>query len=374
MIPMSKHALMGGTVAAAVGIGFFMQNSPTAQARYGEGVEVASLTQTLPAAVLADTVAKAASDENTPALDDAVLAPVPRAQAAPDTDAADTDAPDSDAPDPGATAMLPQDAPPAPTDPAPAPMDMASAGSGPDQMLPDTEAASALAAPDAQCEPRMTAIPQDAAMVDLALASCQPQARVTIHHNGMMVQGITDAGGALQITLPALAEVALFIAEFQDRQGAVATVTVPTLADYDRVVLQWRGDEGFLLNAFEFDAAYGQEGHRYRDTPGTIEAAALGSGGVVTQHGDAAVDNGLLAEAYTFARSTAQRVGKIAFSVEAVVTEANCGREIAAQSLQVSGGTGLAVRELVLTMPDCSAVGDYIVLNNMAEDLIIAAN
>lgn len=128
MIPMSKHALMGGTVAAAVGIGFFMQNSPTAQARYGEGVEVASLTQTLPAAVLADTVAKAASDENTPALDDAVLAPVPRAQAAPDTDAADTDAPVSDAPDPGATAMLPQDAPPAPTDPAPAPVDMASAG------------------------------------------------------------------------------------------------------------------------------------------------------------------------------------------------------------------------------------------------------
>lgn len=363
MIPMSKHALMGGTVEAAVGIGFFMQNSPTAQARYGDGVEVASLMQTLPGAALADPVADAASDETTPALDDAVVAPGPRSQAGPDPDALAIP-----------IATLPEDAPPAATDPAPAPVDMASVGPGPDQMLPDAGAVSALSDPVPQCEPRMTAIPQDAAMVDLALSSCQPQARVTIHHNGMMVQAITDAGGALQITLPALAEVALFIAEFQDRQGAVATVTVPTLADYDRVVLQWRGDEGFLLNAFEFDAAFGQDGHRYRDTPGTLEAAALGSGGVVTQHGDTAADDGLRAETYTFARSASQRVGKIAFSVEAVVTEANCGREIAAQSLQLSGGTGLAVRELVLTMPDCSAMGDYIVLNNMAEDLIIAAN
>ncbi len=54
MIPMSKYALMVGTVAAAIGIGFFMQNSPTAQARYGNPVQVASLSPDLTGTTLTD--------------------------------------------------------------------------------------------------------------------------------------------------------------------------------------------------------------------------------------------------------------------------------------------------------------------------------
>lgn len=253
-------------------------------------------------------------------------------------------------------------------------------GALPDEALvPEVVAAvDPVAVPDAvdnpetatDCAPDMIALAQPAAMVRLSLTSCQAQVRVTLHHNGMMVQAMTDADGALDITLPALANPALYIAEFPDREGAVADVAVPSLADYDRIVLQWRGDAGFLLGAQEFGADFGSTGHRHRDNPGTLAATLAQESGLWTDHGD---PTALRAEAYTFPRA-ARREDAVRFSIEAQVTTANCGREIAAQSLQVMGGAGLEVRELTLAMPDCSAVGDYILLKNMAEDLKIAAN
>lgn len=356
MVPMSRYALMGGTVAAAIGIGYFMQMSPTAQARYGNGVEVASLTPT-------QTVAAITAPD---------ASPVPR----PMTDVPVTDGSTGDSPTTAVAALdmsEPETATPVPladlldsTDAAPVEMAAITEGEGP--------GAAPLSEPAPDCEAAMTAVAQPAAMVDLTLTSCQPGQRVTIHHNGMMLQGQTDTAGAMRMTVPALAETALFIAEFPNRDGAVAEVQVTSFVDYDRVVLQWRGAAGFALAAFEFDAGFGTDGHRHAGQPGSVTEVVQGLGGVITQHGDAGLDNGLRAEAYTFPRGMAQRSGTVAFSVEAEVTAANCGREIAAQSLQITGGTDLAVRELTLEMPDCTATGDYIVLKNMAEDLTIAAN
>lgn len=331
MVPMSRFALMGGTLASALGIGFFMQMSPTAEARYGAGVEVASLAPT--------------------------LADVSVATDAPDTAAVPTPVPLAD--------MVVETPPALPDTVALAAVDASDTAS---------KMAAAQSVPAAACDAQMTASAQAAAMVRLSLVSCKPATRVTFHHNGMMAQAVTDATGAVDITLPALAEDALFIAEFPDRDGAVASATVTSLADYDRVVLQWRGDAGFMLAAQEFGAAPGEAGHRNRDNPGSIEAAVQGRGGVLTQHGDPALENGLRAESYTFPRGTTQQTGTVALMVETIVAAANCGQEIGAQSLQISQAVGLEVRELVLSMPDCEATGDYIVLNNMAEDLIIAAN
>ncbi len=340
MVPMSRYALMGGTVAAAVGIGFFMQQSPTAQARYGDGVEVASLAPALPEGALRPDAIDSLP-LSVPENDETVAAPVPLS-----------------------AVISAEEAPLPPVEN----IEMAAAGPG------EPAPAAPLSEPERACDATMTAVPKAAAMVYLALASCQPGARVTIHHNGMMVQGVTDAKGALEMTLPALAAQALYIAEFPNRDGAVAQAVVEGFTDFDRIVLQWRGAAGFLLSAQEFGAAFGEAGHRDRDAPGTLDDVVAGASGVVTQHGDAALPDGLRAEAYTFPRGVAKQSGTIALSVEAQVTAENCGKDIAAQSLQLIAGDGLEVRELTLGMPDCDAVGDYIVLKNMAEDLKIAAN
>jgi hypothetical protein len=55
------------------------------------------------------------------------------------------------------------------------------------------------------------------------------------------------------------------------------------------------------------------------------------------------------------------------------VSEANCGRELEAQTI-ATGDAGLKVQDIVLAMPDCEAVGEFLVLKNLFNDLKIAQN
>ncbi|UWQ79252.1 hypothetical protein K3725_18470 [Leisingera sp. S132] len=60
-------------------------------------------------------------------------------------------------------------------------------------------------------------------------------------------------------------------------------------------------------------------------------------------------------------------------TAEAEVTGRNCGQDIIAQALRLTGGR-LTSRDLVMVMPDCEAQRSFLVLNNLLEDLKIAAN
>ena len=88
---------------------------------------------------------------------------------------------------------------------------------------------------------------------------------------------------------------------------------------------------------------------------------------------DAGAD-ALMAEVYTFPTLTSDSAGRIGLSVEAEVTAANCGRQIAAQTLQLKPGETLRSRDVTLDMPACDANGDFLVLKNLFEDLKVAAN
>ncbi len=230
-------------------------------------------------------------------------------------------------------------------------------------------------APAPGCEVTMTADPAPAAMVALMIeASCLPDARFTLHHSGMMFHALTDDSGRANLRVPALARNAVFIAAFDDAAGAVAQIDVPTLDFYDRVVAQWRGDTGLGLHALEFDARYFGAGHVHSASPSDMSAAASGSSGFLTRFGTNAGADALMAEVYTFPTRTAHSSGRIGLSVEAEVTAANCGKEIAAQTLQLKPGEALRSQEVTLYMPDCAATGEFLVLKNLFEDLKVATN
>ncbi len=222
----------------------------------------------------------------------------------------------------------------------------------------------------AECDVIATAVPGHMATVDLSVsAPCYKNQRVTIHHSGMMFTEATGIDGNLSVTVPALAERAVFIVALTDGTGAVATTDVPSLKDYDRVVLQWSGNAGFQLHALEFNAFYGGKGHVWSGVPNGRNQ----NGGLVMQLGDSETLEPQMAEVYTFPTGASKRSGKVALSIETEVTAANCGREISAQSLELHGAGPLRTRDLVLSVPDCSATGDFLVLNNLVEDLNIAA-
>jgi hypothetical protein len=226
-------------------------------------------------------------------------------------------------------------------------------------------------APSFSCEAEMTASPRDAAIVRLDIeATCRPNARATLHHYGMMVTVLTDEDGRASIDVPALSQSAVFILAYEDGKGALATAQVDDLPLYDRYVVQWRGDaQSLRLHAFEYGADFGQPGHVWSRS-GHDEAE-----GFVMRLGDDAPAPALRAEIYTFPTAGATRDGTVALRLEAEVTKDNCGRDLEAQGISTGGeDAALEVSDLVLPMPDCAAVGEFLVLKNLFNDLNIAQN
>ena len=212
------------------------------------------------------------------------------------------------------------------------------------------------------------------AMVEVTLsAPCQPNTGFTLHHNGMMFTAVTGDQGESTLSVPALTEAAVFIAAFEDGQGAIATATVDTLALYDRFVVQWRGGAALHVHALEYGADFGGSGHVWAGASQDMTRALKGEGGFITSLGEPDMDQALRAEVYTFPTGAAAQGGEVHLQIEAEVTDTNCGRDLEAQSIAI-GVNGLNVQDIVLAMPDCDGVGDFLVLKNLFNDLKIASN
>lgn len=238
--------------------------------------------------------------------------------------------------------------------------------------LPEAVPAPEAAAPS--CDVTLTAVAMPAALVDLSLsAPCSPSARAAIHHQGMTFTIVTDDTGAARATVPALAEGAVFMADLGDGGGAVAAVTVPDLAGFDRAVLQWQGAVGPEIHALEFGARYGEPGHVWHGAPRTADVALAGSGGFLMRLGDGLGLNPHMAEVYTFPSGTTQQSGEVAFTVETPVTDATCGQDLTAQTIQVSPGAEPFAFDLTMAVPDCQFTGEILVLRDMILDLTVVA-
>lgn len=328
-----------GTLAIAVGIGFVMQSSDAAKERYGRSGGTKDAPQ-MPAdpeetAVLGTSISDDAklqvqSIQLTAAIGDMTI---PIIEEAP-------------------TLHL-----------AAAPVSIL-----PDELPSDVQ-------PMIQCDVTATAAARPGAMVAVSMtAPCQPNERLTVHHNGVMFSAATDASGQLDLMVPALAADAVFILAFANGDGAVAQAQVDDIDQYDRTILQWRGPAGFQLHAREFGANYGTPGHVWSGSEQTITGIASGENGYVQRLGHAGGAEPLMAEVYTYPSGQTKRSGSIDLSVEAEVTPDNCGREIEAQTLERDRTGGIKTRDLTLAVPGCGAIGSFLVLNNLIADLKVARN
>lgn len=364
-----KIAVAGGTFTVALGIGFVMQNGDVLAARFGNARPVDSLQSPTPTpAAMAVPIA---AEPVLPAV--AALPSVPAATMATQQQAGMAAAvilPTETAPPTmtGAEASPALAIAPEGSAPAPVPVALETAPE------PAPEAAQQPAA-DPVCTVDMAAETGPAALVDLSLsAPCAPLARVTIHHQGMMFSLQTDSAGKARVTVPALTANSVFIADIDGSEGAVAMAEVPEIASFDRAVLQWQGVDGLQLHAREFGAGYGESGHVWAGAPGAAGLALDGTGGFLIELGDPAADNALLAQVYTFPTGTTARAGDVELTVEAEVTAANCGRDIAAQSIQLRPGSAPDAQDLTMTLPGCDAAGEFLVLSGMLSDIRLAAN
>ena len=220
------------------------------------------------------------------------------------------------------------------------------------------------------CEVTLDLIAEADAMIGLTLqAPCHANERVVVKHAGLAVSGLTTANGALFTGIPAFEKWATIEVFFADGQSAKAQIEVPEVAQLHRFGVQWQADDAFQVHAFENGSGYDGPGHISGADPHRASVGGPSTGGFLTLLGDSTSANPLLAEVYTY---PADPTAKPEVIVEAAVTEATCGRELLGETLNVIGGA-VYVTDLTLAMPDCTAVGDYMVLKNLVLDLNIAA-
>lgn len=238
----------------------------------------------------------------------------------------------------------------------------------PDTRLPAEEALSDLGLP---CAVTVTATAFPAAMVGLdVMAPCQTDAPVVIIHSGLRIAARTDMVGLLTLDIPAFETPAFFSVTVGDTAEETVLVGLPDLRDYDRIGLNWDGEMGLELHAMEFGAAFGEPGHVWQDAPGHPDAAISGDGGFLSL-----IDTGdSFAQVYTLPRSTLQEGDTVRLSIDAPVTAANCTRSVIARTLRAEAGGPVDVTELTFRVPECDAVGDVLVLQNLLADLRLASN
>jgi hypothetical protein len=225
-------------------------------------------------------------------------------------------------------------------------------------------------APVAACDTTLDLMTEANAMIGITLlAPCHPNQRVVLRHAGLAVTAQTTSTGALFTAIPALEADATVELSFADGTDASGTIAMPDVATLRRFGVQWQADDAFQVHAFENGAAYGAPGHVSATDPHRPAAGMQATGGFLSLLGDAATDNPLLAEVYTFPADPAAKPEVV---VEAAVTDKTCARELLAETLSSSSGS-VFVTDLTLAMPDCDAVGDYLVLKNLFLDLNMAS-
>ncbi|GKY86416.1 hypothetical protein [Sinisalibacter aestuarii] len=233
--------------------------------------------------------------------------------------------------------------------------------------------ASEPAPPVATCEIAMDLAAEAPALVAITLsAPCNSGEEVTFSHAGMIFSEQLGPEGDLFLAMPAMEENAIVTATFSDGQEAAGDILVPDFAEIERVALVWKGPTGLQLHALENGANYGEAGHIWAETPASAENAIAGTGGFVSALGSTA--DGYAADIYTYPAALMLDGQEPDISIEAQVMENTCAHEIAGTILRSNPGRAATVQSLSMAVPGCDAVGEYLVLKNLPQDLKLARN
>lgn len=374
----------GAVLAVALGAGHLVQTMTAEQ-------PVTAGKDTLPVAV-EQTAAAAETGGTTaaPVAGASVTGGIPAAASlvAPASDPATSDTAAADAPDTAAP-VLAETAPRAEEPVAPAETELAALAEEPVAPLaplavpplPDSPALTTDAAPDAalpgatadpaaeaaavaDCTPGLTLVPAPQAMISVTLAApCHGDQKVILRHAGLAIAERLDAAGGLVLDLPALSVTGEVSVLFADATIARDAAPVADAAGVQRLAVQWMADDSFQIHVLEGTATYGEPGHVWADQP------VSPNGGYLVSLGNPDLDLPMLAQVYTWPAGAGLPVLP---TIEAVVTEATCDRELLGETIHAAAGK-VTVRELSLAMPDCDALGDILVLNNPEAGVTLAA-
>ena len=246
-------------------------------------------------------------------------------------------------------------------------MDVVSQNATASDAAPSMPAIVDASVPSDGCQITLDLLDDDNAMIGMTLmAPCLPDTDVLIAHAGLVFSAKTMASGSLFLSLPAMTEEAKVSVKFSGGEVAESSISIPEIRSMRRFAVQWPEKDGFSLHAYEGKAEFDDPGHIWAENLATPRPAEVQETGFLTLLGDGSTQMPMLAQVYTYPAQTKSEI-----VVEAAVTENNCGFDLMGDALSSVGGT-LEKTEITVAMPDCSAIGDYVQLPDLAPDLKLA--
>ncbi len=226
-----------------------------------------------------------------------------------------------------------------------------------------------LLQPQTSCENEMDlAVVADAVIEITLLSPCHPNERMVLRHGPLAVTAQTTAMGSAFLKIPALNTDGAVSLRFADGSTIEGAILVPDLANLRRFAVQWMDRDTFGVNAFENGSGYGAPGHISAANPGKLPLTGDSDGGYLMILGSVDVAPAMLAEVYTY---PADNIATVEVSIEAEVTADTCGRELLGEVITSDAGQS-DVTDLALAMPDCTVMGDILVLKNPVQNLTLA--
>lgn len=230
-----------------------------------------------------------------------------------------------------------------------------------------------LATPIEGCAATLVAATEEAAMVSLVLsAPCAADEDFVLRHEAFQITARTDSDGQASLTVPALIQDATYVVLFDNVEHARVTLNVPEVQFFDRAVLQWDDIFNLQLHALEAGASIGDPDHVWSASVHSVGDAVAGEAGFVMRYGTTDADIPYLAEVYTYPIGRDAAADATTLQVGVAVTDQNCGREVDAFIIQISGGQPVVTRKIAPVLPGCDAVGQVAMLGDKFENLAAA--
>lgn len=220
------------------------------------------------------------------------------------------------------------------------------------------------------CALNLTAKPLRGARIKLELiAPCHKNKVATITHVGLRFNEIVNDRGMITIIIPVLSDPANIEVSFADGVSQSISTRVKDLSSAQRTIIAWSGRVDLQLHVNEsgFDLAQNKQ-----ITPlntRTHKESYLQGGGYLTTLGNSSVENGKFIQIYSIDNPDDMFVD---FTV--VLNNPNnlCGAKLSINTGQYTADLGAQFASKNVSVRNCSAENESIVLKNMLRNMIVA--
>lgn len=220
------------------------------------------------------------------------------------------------------------------------------------------------------CGLNLSAEPLRGARVQLAIiAPCHKNKVITISHAGLRFTEIVDETGRITIIIPVLSDPATIKVSFADGTSKSISAPAKDLSSLHRTGIAWAGQVDLQLHVDQSLYKASKSTRITAQNARSYKQSYLQGGGYLSSLGNSAVENGAFIQIYSIENSSDIFAD---FDVVLQNPSNDCGTQITINTVQYSAASGIELTSKNISLRNCSAESENIVLKNMLRNLIVA--